>query len=140
MTEKDYGVQLMPLQYVQRIREKKVESHVAGEVVPTQSAPGQNTPGLDRGKMRTIVENTYEVSQSFILDEDEVIYGLGQQQTGKMNQRNQRLVLEQNNHARLLYLISRLSKVMVFIGIIIRLRHLMIRLWGHHLDQKLVKR
>ena len=53
--------------------------------------------GLDRGKMRTIVENTYEVSQSFILDEDEVIYGLGQQQTGKMNQRNQRLVLEQNN-------------------------------------------
>lgn len=97
LTEKDYGVQLMPLQYVQRIREKKVESHVAGEVVPTQSAPGQNTPGLDRGKMRTIVENTYEVSQSFILDEDEVIYGLGQQQTGKMNQRNQRLVLEQNN-------------------------------------------
>ena len=62
-----------------------------------KSAPGQNTPGLDRGKMRTIVENTYEVSQSFILDEDEVIYGLGQQQTGKMNQRNQRLVLEQNN-------------------------------------------
>ena len=97
LTEKDYGVQLMPLQYVQRIREKKVESHVTGEVVPTQSAPGQNTPGLDRGKMRTIVENTYEVSQSFILDEDEVIYGLGQQQTGKMNQRNQRLVLEQNN-------------------------------------------
>lgn len=43
-----------------------MESHVAGEVVPTQSAPGQNTPGLDRGKMRTIVENTYEVSQSFI--------------------------------------------------------------------------
>ena len=38
LTEKDYGVQLMPLQYVQRIREKKVESHVAGEVVPTQSA------------------------------------------------------------------------------------------------------
>ena len=50
LTEKDYGVQLMPLQYVQRIREKKVESHVTGEVVPTQSAPGQNTPGLDRGK------------------------------------------------------------------------------------------
>ena len=66
LTEKDYGVQLMPLQYVQRIREKKVESHVTGEVVPTQSAPGQNTPGLDRGKMRTIVENTYVVSRPMI--------------------------------------------------------------------------
>ena len=27
----------------------------------------------------------------FLLDKDEVIYGLGQQQTGKVNQRNQKL-------------------------------------------------
>ena len=30
---------------------------------------------------------SYNVRQAFLLDKDEVIYGLGQQQTGKVNQR-----------------------------------------------------
>lgn len=34
---------------------------------------------------------SYNVRQAFLLDKDEVIYGLGQQQTGKVNQRNQKL-------------------------------------------------
>lgn len=42
-------------------------------------------------------EITYEVRQAFMLDEDEPIYGLGQQQTGRMNQRNQKVVLRQEN-------------------------------------------
>lgn len=39
----------------------------------------------------------YIVRQAFLLEPDEVIYGLGQQQGGKMNQRNQRLFLRQEN-------------------------------------------
>lgn len=40
---------------------------------------------------------SFRVRQAFMLDEDEVIYGLGQQQTGLMNQRNQRLFLRNQN-------------------------------------------
>jgi alpha-D-xyloside xylohydrolase len=41
--------------------------------------------------------NTYTVEQSYILDMDEAIYGLGQQQQGKMVQRNLKLNMVQNN-------------------------------------------
>jgi alpha-D-xyloside xylohydrolase len=40
---------------------------------------------------------TYTVFQSFILDKDEAIYGLGQQQNGKMVQRNLKLNMIQGN-------------------------------------------
>lgn len=40
---------------------------------------------------------TYEVRQGFLLDKDEVIYGLGQQQNGKMNQRFQKIYLDNEN-------------------------------------------
>ncbi|HEX7572018.1 MAG TPA: TIM-barrel domain-containing protein [Bacteroidota bacterium] len=40
---------------------------------------------------------TYSVSQSFVLDKDEAIYGLGQQQQGKMVQRNDTLHMIQGN-------------------------------------------
>lgn len=40
---------------------------------------------------------SYRVRQAFMLDKDEVIYGLGQQQTGLMNQRNQKLFLRNQN-------------------------------------------
>jgi alpha-D-xyloside xylohydrolase len=42
-------------------------------------------------------EKTFHVTQSFILDKDEAIYGLGQQQQGKMVQRNLRLNMIQGN-------------------------------------------
>lgn len=40
---------------------------------------------------------TYTVSQSFVLDKDEAIYGLGIQQKGKMVQRNHKLRMIQGN-------------------------------------------
>jgi alpha-D-xyloside xylohydrolase len=40
---------------------------------------------------------TYSVSQAFVLDKDEAIYGLGQQQRGKMVQRNIKLNMIQGN-------------------------------------------
>ncbi len=42
-------------------------------------------------------DKTYNVCQSFVLDKDEAIYGLGQQQHGKMDQRNDTLHMIQGN-------------------------------------------
>lgn len=41
--------------------------------------------------------STYAVRQAFLLNKDEVIYGLGQQQNGKLNQRGQKVYLKQEN-------------------------------------------
>lgn len=41
--------------------------------------------------------NTYSVLQSFMLDKNEPIYGLGQHQLGNLNQRNQKYHMEQGN-------------------------------------------
>jgi len=41
--------------------------------------------------------NTYSIEQSYILDKDEAIYGLGQQQKGRMVQRNLTLNMIQGN-------------------------------------------
>jgi alpha-D-xyloside xylohydrolase len=49
------------------------------------------TPFNDAGS------STFNVQQSFVLDKDEPIYGLGQQQQGKMNQRNITLNMVQGN-------------------------------------------
>ncbi|AEV98767.1 xylosidase [Niastella koreensis] len=51
----------------------------------------QFTPFNDAGN------NTFTVQQSFELDNDEPIYGLGQQQQGKMSQRNVTLNMVQGN-------------------------------------------
>jgi alpha-D-xyloside xylohydrolase len=40
---------------------------------------------------------TYSVAQSYVLDKDEAIYGLGILQNGKMSQRNQEVKMVQNN-------------------------------------------
>ncbi|MDH7459781.1 glycoside hydrolase family 31 protein [Chitinophagaceae bacterium 26-R-25] len=42
-------------------------------------------------------ENTFKIKQSFHLEHDEAIYGFGQFQNGHMNQRNQLLLLKQEN-------------------------------------------
>ena len=41
--------------------------------------------------------DVFNVKQSFQLDSEELIYGLGQLQQGKMSQRNQKVFLKQNN-------------------------------------------
>jgi alpha-glucosidase (family GH31 glycosyl hydrolase) len=42
-------------------------------------------------------DKTYRVIQTFQLDEEEAVFGLGQQQKGLMNQRSQTLVIKQGN-------------------------------------------
>ncbi len=49
------------------------------------------TPFNDAG------ESTYSISQSWLLDQDETIYGLGILQNGKLSQRNQEVRMVQNN-------------------------------------------
>lgn len=48
-------------------------------------------------KRKDVDKDSYTVSQSFILQPEEVIYGLGQRQKGLMNQRNEQLVLRNVN-------------------------------------------
>lgn len=47
--------------------------------------------------IKDVNKNTFAVRQAFLLDKEEAIYGLGQQQEGKMNQRGQSLLLRQEN-------------------------------------------
>lgn len=42
-------------------------------------------------------KKSYKVKQDFLLERDEIIYGLGQQQTGLMDQSNQELMLRNEN-------------------------------------------
>lgn len=61
-----------------------------GEILLTEMTNGASfTPIEDIG------EATFAVKQSFALDKDELIYGLGQFQKGKMSQRNQELKMVQ---------------------------------------------
>lgn len=64
----------------------------AGEVLLKEKEGGaQLTPFDDAGN------STYTIHQSYVLDRDEAIYGLGQQQSGRMIQRNLRLQMVQGN-------------------------------------------
>ena len=49
--------------------------------------------------IKDLGENTFTVKQTFSLDADEYVYGLGQLQNGKMSQRNQTVRLIQDNKA-----------------------------------------
>jgi len=51
----------------------------------------QFTPALDVNKA------SFTARQAFMLDKDEAIYGLGQQQNGKLNQRGQKNILKNAN-------------------------------------------
>jgi len=65
---------------------------LSGQHLFTEKEAGQSfTPVSDNGKA------TYQVKQSFVLDTADVFYGLGQQQNGKLSQRNQKVFLQQGN-------------------------------------------
>jgi alpha-D-xyloside xylohydrolase len=58
---------------------------------------GEKDPGVVFTDFNDAGVKTYSVYQSFGLDKDEAIYGLGQQQNGKMIQRNLKLNMIQGN-------------------------------------------
>nr|WP_245917100.1 TIM-barrel domain-containing protein [Mucilaginibacter yixingensis] len=53
--------------------------------------------GFQLNPIKDVNLNRYQAAQSFVLDTTEAIYGLGQQQNGKMNQRNTKVLLENAN-------------------------------------------
>ena len=53
--------------------------------------------GVDFTDFNDAGNKTYSVYQAYVLDKDEAIYGLGQQQQGKMVQRNLKLRMIQGN-------------------------------------------
>jgi len=65
---------------------------VAGEPLLNEKKDGVSFTDFD-----DVGVKTFTVSQSFVLDKDEAIYDLGQQQHGKMNQRNDTLHMIQGN-------------------------------------------
>ena len=67
-------------------------SDLKGNTLFTEKDFGaQFTPTLD------VAKSSFLVRQAFMLDKDEAIYGLGQQQNGKLNQRGQRIELKNGN-------------------------------------------
>jgi alpha-D-xyloside xylohydrolase len=72
-----------------------------GKLVFSNKAGGSLLIEKDYGTQFTAVNDagrkTYNVRQAFLLDKEEVIYGLGQQQNNKMNQRGQKVYLRQDN-------------------------------------------
>lgn len=63
---------------------------LSGNILFTEKDYGaQFTPHYDAGN------ETFKVRQAFLIDKNEAIYGLGQIQTNKMNQRNQQVYMRQ---------------------------------------------
>ena len=81
------------LQVVLSLKTGKITySTLKGEILLKEKEKGVSfTDFNDAGTL------TYSVFQSFLLDKDEAIYGLGQQQQGKMVQRNVKLKMVQGN-------------------------------------------
>ena len=48
-------------------------------------------------------KESFKITQDFLLEKNEILYGLGQQQTGLMDQSNQELMLRNENTSCLLY-------------------------------------
>ncbi len=53
--------------------------------------------GVQFTAVKDVSKETFNVRQAFLLDKNEAIYGLGQQQNGKLSQRNQKILLRQDN-------------------------------------------
>jgi len=71
---------------------KVIFSDAKGNALFTEKDYGtQFTPTID------VQKNTFTARQAFLLDKDEAIYGLGEQQNGKLLQRGQRIVLKNEN-------------------------------------------
>ncbi len=67
-------------------------SNLKGNILLNEKEKGASFVNFDDAGTKT-----YSVAQSYVLDKDEAIYGLGIQQRGKMVQRNLELKMVQNN-------------------------------------------
>ncbi len=81
------------VQVVLDLRNGKISfSTTSGESLLTEKKDGSTFTDFNDAGVKT-----YSVKQAFVLDKNEVIYGLGQQQQGRMVQRNLKLRMVQGN-------------------------------------------
>ncbi len=81
------------IQIILNLRDGKISfSTPSGTPLLNEKKGGVTFTGFDDAGVKT-----YSVKQTFVLDKKEAIYGLGQQQHGKMEQRNLKLHMVQGN-------------------------------------------
>lgn len=96
-TTKELGDELLlsnkSMQVVLNLKSGKVSfKNTKGEILLNEKEGGATFTDFDDAGVKT-----YSVNQSFVLEQDESIYGLGVLQNGKMSQRNQEVHMVQNN-------------------------------------------
>lgn len=96
-TTKELGDELLlsnkSVQVVLNLKSGKVSfKNTKGEILLNEKEGGATFTDFDDAGVKT-----YSVNQSFVLEQDEAIYGLGVLQNGKMSQRNQEVHMVQNN-------------------------------------------
>lgn len=96
-TTKELGDELLlsnkSMQVVLNLKSGKVSfKNTKGEILLNEKVGGATFTDFDDAGVKT-----YSVNQSFVLEQDEAIYGLGVLQNGKMSQRNQEVHMVQNN-------------------------------------------
>lgn len=96
-TTKELGDELLlsnkSVQVVLNLKSGKVSfKNTKGEILLNEKEGGATFTDFDDAGVKT-----YSVNQSFVLEQDESIYGLGVLQNGKMSQRNQEVHMVQNN-------------------------------------------
>ena len=96
-TTKELGDELLlsnkSVQVVLNLKSGKVSfKNTKGEILLNEKEGGATFTDFDDAGVKT-----YSVNQSFVLEQDEAIYGLGILQNGKMSQRNQEVHMVQNN-------------------------------------------
>ena len=96
-TTKELGDDLLlsnkSVQVVLNLKSGKVSfKNTKGEILLNEKEGGATFTDFDDAGVKT-----YSVNQSFVLEQDESIYGLGVLQNGKMSQRNQEVHMVQNN-------------------------------------------
>src|SRR5690606_37160018 len=96
-TTKELGDELLlsnkSVQVVLNLKSGKVSfKNTKGEILLNEKEGGATFTDFDDAGVKT-----YSVNQSFVLEQDESIYGLGVLQNGKMSQRNQDVHMVQNN-------------------------------------------
>ncbi len=82
---------------VVRVKLNKLNGQVIFNDINDSALLNEKPNGTMFTPFKDSIENTFTVSQVFELQKAEAVYGLGQHQAGMMNQRNQKVLLKQEN-------------------------------------------
>ena len=80
-----------------QVKLNKLSGQITFTDVKGRQLLDEQSEGVKFIPFKDSIENTYTVMQAFQLKPSDAIYGLGQHQAGHMNQRNQKVVLKNEN-------------------------------------------